>query len=179
MRDASAYRDPLVTVTARVAQLEGEKAELLALTAGARRARTRRRAGVALAFALMLVAGPALAWVVRGKMPPPPPAPRTYEGRYTLYHWSTTTMATAAGPITLTVDPATGVAHGWATGPIGSVRVTGQVHDRDVEVLALAPDGDGRGIGSARLVGNAITGSFGVPKMAASAGFVVEATPTH
>lgn len=170
---APAYRDPLESAAARIQQLERDKAELLALTAGARRARTRRRVGIVLAVVAMLVTGPALAWIVRGSMPPPPPEPRTFAGKYTIYNWSTTTTATVSGPMTLTVDPKTGVARGWATGPIGSVRVTGQVRDRDVEVLALSPDADARGVGTGRVVGDAIIGSFGVPKTAASAGFTV------
>lgn len=178
MAQASAYRDPLLSATERVAQLEREKAELLELTAGVRRARTRRRVGIAAAFAFLLVAAPALAWVARGKMPPPPPAAQTYQGKYTLHSWSTTSSsATPTGPITLTVDPKTGEAHGFATGPIGSVRLTGQVHDRAVDVIAFSPDGDARGIGGGSVVGDAIEGSFGVPKMAASAGFVVEKKP--
>lgn len=173
---SAAYRDPLESAVARVDQLEREKAELLLLTSGARRARTRRRAGVAAAFAVMLVAAPALAWVVRGKMPPAAAEARTYEGKYTLYSWSTTTSATATGPIQLTVDPKTGKAHGWATGPIGSVRMAGQIRDREIDVLAFSPEGDSRGIGSGRVVGDAMTGGFAVPKMASSASFVVEAT---
>jgi hypothetical protein len=110
-------------------------------------------------------------------MPPPPPAARTYEGKYTLHPWTTTASATATGPMTLSVDPSTGKAQGWATGPIGSVRVTGQIHDRSVDVLAISHDGDGQGLGSGLAIGDAISGSFGVPKMAASAGFVVEAKP--
>jgi hypothetical protein len=176
MAHASAYRDPLASTVARVGQLEREKAELLALTAGVRRARFRTRAGVAAAFALMLVTGPTLAWIVRGRMPPPPAAARTYEGRYELHPWTTLgSEKIVSGPMTLSVDPATGKAHGWATGPIGSVRFSGQVRDRNVDVLAVSPDGLGGGAGEAVLVGDAISGSFGVPKMAASAGFVVEA----
>jgi hypothetical protein len=171
---SAAYRDPLESAVARVDQLEREKAELVALTAGVRRARFRRRAGVALAFATMLVAAPAIAWIVRGKMPPVAEA-RTYEGTYTLHPWTTPSTATPSGPLSLVVDPKTGSAHGWATGPIGSVRVAGQVRDRDFDVLAISPEGDARGIGSGRVVGDAISGGFGVPKMAASASFVVEA----
>jgi hypothetical protein len=170
---SAAYRDPLESAVARVDQLEREKAELLALTAGVRRARRRRRAGIALAVASMLVAAPAIAWVVRGQMPAPVET-RTYEGKYTLAPWSTPSTATPTGPMSLTVDPKTGKAHGWATGAIGSVRLTGQVRERDIDVLAFSADGDARGIGSGRVVGDAMTGSFGVPKMAASAGFVVE-----
>lgn len=170
---SAAYRDPLETVVARVDKLEREKAELLALTAGARRAHFRRRAGVALAFAVMLVAAPTLAWIVRGKMPPPLET-KTYEGTYELHAWTTLATSTPKGPIHLTVDPKTGKAHGWATGPIGSVRVAGEVRDRDVDLLALSSEGDARGIGSGKLVGDAMTGRFGAPKMAASASFVVE-----
>jgi hypothetical protein len=174
---SAAYRDPLESAVARVDQLEREKAELLASTAGSRRAHLRRRAGVAAAFAVLLVAAPALAWIVRGKMPPPVAETRTYEGKYTLYSWTTPTSATPTGPISLTVDTKTGKAHGWATGPVGSVRVAGQVRDRELDVLAFTLDGDARGFGSGRVVGDAMTGGFAVPKMAASASFVVEAKP--
>jgi hypothetical protein len=173
-----AYRDPLESAVARAAQLEAEKAELLALTKGARQARFRTRAGVATAFAVMLVAGPTLAWLVRGKMPVAEET-RTYEGKYTLHDWRSLTSATPDGPITLTVDPRTGKAHGWATGTIGSVRVAGQVRERDIDLLVYSADGDARGVGSGRVVGDAMAGSFGVPKMAASASFVVEATSTR
>lgn len=172
-----AYRDPLLTAVARVEQLEREKAELLALTAGVRRARMRRRAGVAAAFVTMLVAGPALAWIVRGAMPPAAET-RTFEGKYMLHDWSTTaSSAIPTGPLTLTIDPKTGKGQGWATGPIGSVRLSAQVRERDVEVVAFSKDGDATGFGSGRVVGDAMSGSFGVPAMAASAGFVVEAKP--
>lgn len=173
---SAAYRDPLDTAVARVEQLEREKAELLALTAGVRRNRMRRRIGVAAAFAVMLVTAPVIAWVVRGNMPPAFET-RTYEGKYTLSSWTTPTSAPApaTGPMSLTVDPKTGKAQGWATGPIGSVRVAGQVRDPDIDLLAFSPDGDARGVGSGRVVGDALTGAFGVPRMAASASFVVEA----
>lgn len=174
MPNASTYRDPFETAARRISELEREKAELVALTAGARRALFRRRAGVAVAFAVMLVAAPTLAWIVRGRMPPPPPATRTYEGRYTLHPWTPVGGGPATGPLTLTVDPATGLARGRAEGPMGSVRITGQMHDRDVEVIAFSADGDGRGLGSAKVIGDAISGSFGVPKMAASASFAIE-----
>ena len=171
---SAAYRDPLESAVARVDQLEREKADLLAMTRGVRRANARRRAGVFVAFAAMLVAGPAIAWVVRGSIPPALEA-RTYEGKYTLTSWTTTNAAPATGPISLTVDPKTGKAHGFATGPIGSVRIAGQVQGRDFDVLAFSPDGDARGFGSGRVVGDAMSGGFGVPKMAASASFAVEA----
>jgi hypothetical protein len=174
---SAAYRDPLESTVARVGQLEREKAELLALTHGARRARFRTRAGVAFAFAVVLVSGPAIAWVIRGTIPPVAET-RTYEGKYTLSNWTTPTASPATGPIHLAVDPKTGKAQGWATGPIGSVRVTGQVHERDLDVLAFSTDGDARGVGSGRVVGDAMTGSFGVPKMAASASFVASALKT-
>lgn len=171
---SAAYRDPLESAVARVGQLEREKAELLALTAGARKARLRTRAGVALAFAVMLIAGPSIAWVVRGHLPPPMES-RTYEGKYTLHRWTTPTAATVTGPLHLTVDPKTGKAQGWATGPIGSVRVAGQITGTQIEMISYAPEADASGVGSGRLVGDTMTGSFGVPKMAASASFVVEA----
>src|SRR5687767_14408902 len=114
-RASAAYRDPLESAVARVDQLEREKAELLALTAGARRANARRRAGVFVAFATMLFTGTAIAWVVRGRIPPAEET-RTYEGKYTLTNWTTTSAATATGPISLTVDPKTGKAQGFATG---------------------------------------------------------------
>jgi hypothetical protein len=173
---SAAYRDPLESAVARVDQLEREKAELLALTAGVRRTRFRRRAGVAAAFAVMLVAAPVIAWVVRGSMPPAAET-RTYEGKYTLHSWTTPTSATPTGPMRLTIDPKTGKAHGWATGPIGSVRLAGQAFSRELDVLAFSPDGDARGVGAGRVVGDAVTGNFGVPKMAASASFVLEARP--
>jgi hypothetical protein len=172
---SAAYRDPLESAVARVGQLEREKAELLALTAGVRRTRFRRRAGVAAAFAAMLVAAPAIAWVVRGSMPPPADETRTYEGKYTLHSWTTPTSATPTGPMRLTMDPKTGKASGWATGPIGSVRIAGQALGREFDVLAFSPEGDARGVGGGRIVGDAVTGNFAVPKMAASASFVVEA----
>jgi hypothetical protein len=170
---SAAYRDPLESTVARVGQLEREKAELLALTKGARRARLRTRVGVAFAFAVVLVAAPAIAWVIRGNMPPLVET-RTYEGTYTLHHWTTTTSATVTGPMTLSVDPKTGNARGWATGPIGSLRIAGQVRDPQVDVLATSADGISSGTGSGRVIGDAMIGSFGVPKMAASASFVVE-----
>lgn len=172
---SAAYRDPLESAVARVDQLEREKAELLALTAGARRRRTRTRLGVAFAFVTLLVAAPVLAWVIRGRMPPPVVEAQSYEGKYTLHTWTTPTSTTATGPISLAVDPRTGAARGWATGPIGSVRLTGQVHERNFELLAFSPDGDAQGMGTGKVVGDAISGGFGVPKMAASASFVVEA----
>lgn len=176
VRTSAAYRDPLESAVARVDQLEREKAELLAMTAGVRRRGARRRAGMLGAFALMLVTGPALAWVVRGKLSAVEETrARTYEGKYTLTNWTTTSAATATGPISLIVDPKTGKAHGFATGPIGSVRVAGQVRDRDFDILAFPPEGDARGVGSGRVFGDALSGGFGVPKMAASASFVVEA----
>lgn len=172
-----AYRDPLHTAIARVEQLEREKAELLEMTAGVRRARMRRRAGIAAAFVTLLVAGPALAWVIRGAIPPAPET-RTFEGRYTLHNWSTTaSSATPTGPMTLTIDPKTGKGQGWATGPIGSVRISAQMTDRNADLIVFGQDGESVGMGGARLVGDAMSGSFGVPKMAASAGFVVEAKP--
>ena len=175
-RASGAYRDPLESAVARVEQLEREKAELLALTAGARRMRFRRRAGVAAAFVVMLLAAPTIAWVVRGAMPPPPETnAKTYGGTYTLHAWTTTSSATPTGPMQLTIDPKTGKAHGWAAGPIGSVRLAGQVREHgELDVLAVSPDGDGQGIGSAKMIGDAVSGGFGVPKMAASASFVVQ-----
>jgi hypothetical protein len=52
---SAAYRDPLESAVARVDQLERVRAELLASTAGSRRAHLRRRAGVAAAFAVLAV----------------------------------------------------------------------------------------------------------------------------
>lgn len=170
---SAAYRDPLESAVARVGQLEREKAELLALTRGARKARFRTRAGVALAFAVMLVTAPAIAWVVRGNMPPVMET-RTYEGKYMLHTWTTPTATTASGPLHVTVDPKTGKLQGVATGPIGSVRVAGQVNGAQVDVIAYAPERDASGTGSGRIAGDVMTGGFGVPKMAASATFVIE-----
>lgn len=170
---SAAYRDPLESAVARVGQLEREKAELLALTEGPRKARFRTRAGVAFAFAVTLIAGPTIAWVIRGNISPVTET-RTFEGRYTLHTWTTPTATGVTGPLRLTVDPTTGKLQGSATGPIGSVRVAGQVNGAQVNVIAYAPERDASGTGSGRITGDVMTGSFGVPRMAASATFVIE-----